>query len=240
MSRPFILLHLVTLIMSGEGYKSRSSLLRHFFHPPVTSSLWGQAIPLSTLFSNTLHPCSSHNVIDQVSYPYKTTRSYTVTLVTAMVTLTRIEGLSCCGHRQPVEQRDRHSAMTTRHTPHHTTPHTQSQQQLRSRPVCCPFYSNSCASEVLVYWDVRFRCTASGSRRFQTTGRFNLKGPKVHNKSLKIRVTGSFEMSGTTITASQPHSSTPHCPMARLCGRQSETVKYVSTLQLPQSLGHQK
>ena len=112
-----------------------------------------RTIPLSTLFSNTLAPCSSLNVADQVSYVV------TVTLVTAMVTLTRIEGLPCCGHRQPTEQRDRHSAMTTHHTTLHThthppthTTHT-NQQQLRSRPVCCPFYSSHCASEVPIYWD---------------------------------------------------------------------------------------
>jgi len=66
----------ITPIMSGEGHKSRSSLLRHFFHPPVTPSFRGQTNPLSTLLSNILALCSSHNVTDQVSYPYKTTRSY--------------------------------------------------------------------------------------------------------------------------------------------------------------------
>jgi hypothetical protein len=39
----------------------------------VTSSLFGPNILLSTLFSNTLSLCSSLNVRDQVSHPYKTT-----------------------------------------------------------------------------------------------------------------------------------------------------------------------
>ena len=42
-------------------------------HSPVTSSLLGPNILLSTLFSNTLSLRSSTSVSDQVSYPYKTT-----------------------------------------------------------------------------------------------------------------------------------------------------------------------
>jgi hypothetical protein len=41
--------------------------------PPITSSLFGPNIFLSTLFSNTLSLCSSLNVRDQVSHPYRTT-----------------------------------------------------------------------------------------------------------------------------------------------------------------------
>jgi hypothetical protein len=40
---------------------------------PVTSSLLGPNIFLSTLFSKTLNLLSSLNVSDQVSHPYKTT-----------------------------------------------------------------------------------------------------------------------------------------------------------------------
>jgi hypothetical protein len=47
--------------------------LCNFLHSPVTSSLLGSNILLRTLFSNTLSLCSSLNVWDQVSYPYKTT-----------------------------------------------------------------------------------------------------------------------------------------------------------------------
>jgi hypothetical protein len=39
--------------------------------PPVTSSLLGPNILLSTLFSNTLTLCSCLYVRDQVSHPYK-------------------------------------------------------------------------------------------------------------------------------------------------------------------------
>jgi hypothetical protein len=47
--------------------------LCNFLHSPVTSSLLGPNILLSTLFSNILSLCSSLNVRDQVSHPYKTT-----------------------------------------------------------------------------------------------------------------------------------------------------------------------
>jgi hypothetical protein len=57
----------------GEEYKPCSSSLCSFLQPPVTSSLSGPNILLSTLFSNTLNLCSSLNVRDQVSHPYKTT-----------------------------------------------------------------------------------------------------------------------------------------------------------------------
>jgi hypothetical protein len=43
------------------------------FSSLVTLSFLGQNIVLSTLFSNTHNVCSSLNVSDQVSYPYKTT-----------------------------------------------------------------------------------------------------------------------------------------------------------------------
>jgi hypothetical protein len=66
-----ILLDLIILIILGEEYKSRSSSLCSFLHPPVTSSLYGPNILLSTLFSNTLSLCFSLNVRDQVSHPYK-------------------------------------------------------------------------------------------------------------------------------------------------------------------------
>jgi putative effector of murein hydrolase LrgA (UPF0299 family) len=57
-------------------YKSRSSSLCSYFHPPVTSSLFGLIILLSTLFSNTLSLCSSLNVRDQVSHPFRTTNKW--------------------------------------------------------------------------------------------------------------------------------------------------------------------
>jgi hypothetical protein len=68
-----ILLDLICLTMSGDKYKLWRSPLCNFLHCPVTSSLLDQNIPLSTLFSKTLSQCSSLNVRDQVSHPYKTT-----------------------------------------------------------------------------------------------------------------------------------------------------------------------
>jgi hypothetical protein len=48
-------------------------LIKQFLQPPVTLSVLGPNILLSTLFSNILNLCYSLNVRDQVSHPYKTT-----------------------------------------------------------------------------------------------------------------------------------------------------------------------
>ena len=58
---------------TGERYRSLSSSLCSLLCSLVTSSLLGPNILLNTLFSNTLSLCSSLNVSDQVSHPYKTT-----------------------------------------------------------------------------------------------------------------------------------------------------------------------
>jgi hypothetical protein len=54
---------LIILIMFGELYKLWSYSLCSFLQPPVTSSL---------LEPNTLSLCSSLNVREQVSHPYRT------------------------------------------------------------------------------------------------------------------------------------------------------------------------
>jgi hypothetical protein len=68
-----ILLDLIILIILGEKYKSRSSSVCSFLHPPVTSSLFHQNIILNALFSNALSLCFSLNLRDQISHPYRTT-----------------------------------------------------------------------------------------------------------------------------------------------------------------------
>jgi hypothetical protein len=51
-------------------------LIMQFLQPPVTSSLFCTNILLSTLFSDTLSLCSSPNVRDQVSHPYRNRQNY--------------------------------------------------------------------------------------------------------------------------------------------------------------------
>jgi len=67
-----ILLDFITRKVLNEQYRSLSFSVFSFLHSPVTSSLLGPNILLNTLFSNTLSLCSSLNVSDQVSHPYKT------------------------------------------------------------------------------------------------------------------------------------------------------------------------
>ena len=69
-----ILLDLITRITFGEEYSSVCSSLCSFLYSPVTSSLLGPNILLSTLFSHTLSLRSSLNVSDQVSHPYTTAK----------------------------------------------------------------------------------------------------------------------------------------------------------------------
>ena len=68
-----ILLDFITRTILGEEYRTLSSSLCNFLHSPVTPSLLGPNILLNTVFSNTPSLCSSRNVSDQVSHPYKTT-----------------------------------------------------------------------------------------------------------------------------------------------------------------------
>ena len=67
-----ILFSLITRTILGGEYRSLSSSLCSFLHSPVSSSLLGPNILLSTLFSKTLSLRSSINASDQVSHPYIT------------------------------------------------------------------------------------------------------------------------------------------------------------------------
>jgi len=73
-----IFLDLIFVMFNNE-YKSWRSSLFSFIQPPLSSSILSPWILLSTLFSNTHHLCSSLNVTDRVSYPYKTTGKTTET-----------------------------------------------------------------------------------------------------------------------------------------------------------------
>jgi hypothetical protein len=68
-----ILLDLVTLIILGEVYKLKSSLLCTLLQPPATSFLFGPNILFSSLFSHTLNLCSALSLRDEVSHTYKRT-----------------------------------------------------------------------------------------------------------------------------------------------------------------------
>ena len=67
------LIHFITWTILGEAYRSISSSLFSFLHYPVTLSLLGPNVLLSTLFSNILSLHSSLSLSNEVSYPYKTT-----------------------------------------------------------------------------------------------------------------------------------------------------------------------
>jgi hypothetical protein len=62
---------LISLIILSEQYKLWSSICS-FLQRPITSSLFSPNILLSTLFSITLSLCSSLNIRDQASHPYRT------------------------------------------------------------------------------------------------------------------------------------------------------------------------
>jgi hypothetical protein len=68
-----ILRDFIARIIFAEEYSSLNYSLRNLLHSPASLSLLGPNTLLSTLFSSTVSLCSSLNVSDQVSHPYKTT-----------------------------------------------------------------------------------------------------------------------------------------------------------------------
>ena len=68
-----LILYVITQIMLGKEYRSLSSSLCSLLHSPVTLSLLGPNILLSTLFSDTLILHSFPIVNNQVLHPLKTT-----------------------------------------------------------------------------------------------------------------------------------------------------------------------
>ena len=85
----FILVDLIIRIVFGVEYRSLSSSLCSCLHSPVSSSLLGPNILLSTLFSNTLNMRSSLSVSDRVSHPYRTTGKIIVLCILIFVFLDR-------------------------------------------------------------------------------------------------------------------------------------------------------
>jgi hypothetical protein len=75
------------MILLGEECKLWSFSLCSFLQLPITSSLLGRNILLSILFSTTLSLCSSLNVRDQVSDPYRVTGKIIVLCVLILMFL---------------------------------------------------------------------------------------------------------------------------------------------------------
>ena len=92
-----ILLNLITWIIFGEEYRSLSSSVHSFLHSPVTSSLLGPTILLSTLFSYTLSLFSSLHMTDQISHPYKTSNKIIVLFILLFIFLgIKLQGRRFC------------------------------------------------------------------------------------------------------------------------------------------------
>jgi hypothetical protein len=65
-----------------RGVQVMKLLIMHsFLQPPVTSSLFGQIFSSVLCFPNTLSLCSSLNIRDLVSHPYRTTGKIVVSYI---------------------------------------------------------------------------------------------------------------------------------------------------------------
>jgi len=92
LSCPQYIPHMLTisqfLISSPKQYLVRSTDHKvPLLHFPVTSSLLGTSIFLSTPFLNTLSLCTSLNVTDHASHPYETTGHITVLYILIFISL---------------------------------------------------------------------------------------------------------------------------------------------------------
>ena len=77
-SASLIILGFITRIIFVDKNVSYSSLLCSLLHSSVTSFLLAPNIFLSTLFLNTRSLCSSFNMTEQVSHPYKATFKFVI------------------------------------------------------------------------------------------------------------------------------------------------------------------
>jgi len=82
-----VFLDMIIQIIFGEQYRSLNSSLCSHLHSPLTSSLLGPNILLSSPFSNTLSLRISLNVTDQVSHPYRRTGKIIVLYIVISVFL---------------------------------------------------------------------------------------------------------------------------------------------------------
>jgi hypothetical protein len=96
-----ILLSYIILIILRKEYKLWSTWLCSFVHPPATSSLFSLNIILGTLSSNTLSPCSSRNIRDQVPHPYRNTGKIIILyiLISTFFFYGRLEVIRLCIER---------------------------------------------------------------------------------------------------------------------------------------------